>query len=111
MWQPIPQDMLKKYITYAWLNVFPTFTIPEEYKTQLRASVPAPVKQLKSLERLAKAHARMHLREEVNSEDFVAALRVLSVSFISSQKLVAQECLVKALASLDDYLLFANVLQ
>ncbi|PWA58692.1 DNA replication licensing factor Mcm2 [Artemisia annua] len=73
-----------------------------------RASVPAPVKQLKSLERLAKAHARMHLREEVNSEDFVAALRVLSVSFISSQKLVAQECLVKALASLDDYLLFAN---
>nr|GEX53274.1 ACT domain-containing protein ACR12 [Tanacetum cinerariifolium] len=81
-----------------------------EVDTQ-RENVPLPEKQLHSLERLAEAHARMHLRQEVVREDVLAALHALSVSLISSQKLGARESVRLSLKSLNDYLLFANVLQ
>nr|GEX53275.1 retrovirus-related Pol polyprotein from transposon TNT 1-94 [Tanacetum cinerariifolium] len=76
-----------------------------------RENVPLPEKQLHSLERLAEAHARMHLRQEVVHEDVLAALHALSVSLISSQKLGARESVRLSLKSLNDYLLFANALQ
>ncbi|GKB27627.1 DNA replication licensing factor MCM2, partial [Tanacetum coccineum] len=107
----ISHDMLKNYITYARLNVFPSFTISSRYDTQSRENVPVPEKQLHSLERLAEAHARMHLRQEVVREDVLAALHVLSVSLISLQNLGAQESVRQSLKSLNDYLLFANALQ
>ncbi|KAL6063587.1 MCM DNA helicase complex subunit [Balamuthia mandrillaris] len=95
--EPISQDMLRKYITYAKRHCFPQLRNPDMYKlenlyAELRAAsqharkgIPATVRYIESLIRVAESHARMHLREFVSDEDVNVAIRVMVDSFISAQ--------------------------
>ena len=49
-------------------------------------SIPITVRHLESMIRLAEANARMHLREEVRSDDVNMAVRVMIDSFVKAQK-------------------------
>ncbi|KAJ1382676.1 P-loop containing nucleoside triphosphate hydrolase [Sesbania bispinosa] len=93
----LPQDLLKKYITYAKLNIFPRLhdadldKLTHVYAELRRESshgqgVPIAVRHIESMIRMSEAHARMHLRQHVTQEDVDMAIRVLLDSFISTQK-------------------------
>ncbi|XP_059656509.1 DNA replication licensing factor MCM2 [Cornus florida] len=103
----LPQDMLKKYITYAKLNVFPRLhdadlnKLTQVYAELRRESshgqgVPIAVRHIESMIRMSEAHARMHLRQHVAQEDVDMAIRVLLDSFISTQKFGVQKALQKS---------------
>ncbi|KAF8400104.1 hypothetical protein HHK36_015979 [Tetracentron sinense] len=103
----LPQDMLKKYITYAKLNVFPRLhdadlnKLTHVYAELRRESshgqgVPIAVRHIESMIRMSEAHARMHLRQHVTQEDVDMAIRVLLDSFISTQKFGVQKSLQKS---------------
>jgi DNA replication licensing factor MCM2 len=89
------QDILRKYILYAKLNVFPklqqvdqdmvrTFFTPLCFDLGLQiaklygelrresmatGSIPITVRHIESIIRMAEAHARMHLRDFVRDDD------------------------------------------
>ncbi|KAI3912275.1 hypothetical protein MKW92_008222 [Papaver armeniacum] len=97
----LPQDMLKKYIAYAKLYVFPRLDhadlnkVTEVYAELRRESsqgqgVPVAVRHIESIIRMSEAHARMHLRQHVKQDDVDMAIRVLLDSFISTQKFGVQ---------------------
>ncbi|ONK58662.1 uncharacterized protein A4U43_C09F15380 [Asparagus officinalis] len=103
----LSQDMLKKYITYSKLNIFPKFHDTDLDKlatvyTELRREsshgqgVPIAVRHIESMIRMSEAHARMHLRSYVTQEDADMAIRVLLESFISTQKFGVQKALQKS---------------
>uniref|UniRef100_A0A1D1ZG74 DNA replication licensing factor MCM2 n=1 Tax=Anthurium amnicola TaxID=1678845 RepID=A0A1D1ZG74_9ARAE len=103
----LSQDMLKKYITYAKLNVFPKLhdadldKLTHVYAELRRESshgqgVPIAVRHIESMIRMSEAHARMHLRNYVSQEDVDMAIRVLLDSFISTQKFGVQKALQKS---------------
>ncbi|GMY26690.1 DNA replication licensing factor MCM2 [Fagus crenata] len=108
----LSQDMLKKYITYAKLNVFPRLhdadldKLTHVYAELRRESshgqgVPIAVRHIESMIRMSEAHARMHLRQHVTQEDVDMAIRVLLDSFISTQKFGVQKALQKSANSVD----------
>eukprot|EP00475_Leptophrys_vorax_P044612 TRINITY_DN9005_c0_g1_i1.p1 TRINITY_DN9005_c0_g1~~TRINITY_DN9005_c0_g1_i1.p1 ORF type:complete len:324 (-),score=27.02 TRINITY_DN9005_c0_g1_i1:171-1091(-) len=103
----IPQDLLRKYITYARQNVFPRMHDADADKIALvyadlrrQASqgqgVPMAVRHVESMIRMAEAHARMHLRQFVTDDDVDTAIRVLLQSFIGTQKYGVQKALEKS---------------
>ncbi|KAJ0101307.1 hypothetical protein Patl1_05630 [Pistacia atlantica] len=103
----LPQDLLKKYITYAKLNIFPRLhdsdmdKLTHVYAELRRESshgqgVPIAVRHIESMIRMSEAHARMHLRQHVIQEDVDMAIRVLLDSFISTQKFGVQKALQKS---------------
>lgn len=103
----LSQDMLKKYITYAKLNVFPKLhdadlnKLTHVYAELRRESsngqgVAIAVRHIESMIRMSEAHARMHLRQNVTQEDVDMAIRVLLDSFISTQKFGVQKALQKS---------------
>ncbi|KAK9117759.1 hypothetical protein Sjap_016706 [Stephania japonica] len=103
----LSQDMLKKYITYAKLYVFPRLhdadlnKLSHVYAELRRESshgqgVPIAVRHIESMIRMSEAHARMHLRQHVTQEDVDMAIRVLLDSFISTQKFGVQKALQKS---------------
>ncbi|XVF86157.1 hypothetical protein PTKIN_Ptkin18bG0017600 [Pterospermum kingtungense] len=103
----ISQELLRKYITYAKLNVFPRFHDKDMAKlTKVYADlrkessrgqgVPIAVRHIESMIRMSEAHARMHLRQHVTEEDVDMAIRVLLESFISTQKFGVQKALRKS---------------
>lgn len=53
---------------------------------QRTGSIPITVRHIESIIRIAEAHARMHLREYVHSDDVDMAIRVMLESFIDTQK-------------------------
>ncbi|KAK8939204.1 hypothetical protein KSP39_PZI011216 [Platanthera zijinensis] len=104
----ISQDMLKKYVMYAKLNIFPKLDDADLNKlshvyAELRKEsshgqgVPIAVRHIESMIRMSEAHARMHLRSYVTQEDVDMAIRVLLDSFISTQKFGVQKALQKNL--------------
>ncbi|KAA0037697.1 DNA replication licensing factor MCM2 [Cucumis melo var. makuwa] len=103
----LPQDLLRKYITYSKLNVFPRLhdadldKLTHVYAELRRESshgqgVPIAVRHIESMIRMSEAHARMHLRQHVTQEDVDMAIRVLLDSFISTQKFGVQKALQKS---------------
>ncbi|XP_057950035.1 DNA replication licensing factor MCM2 [Malania oleifera] len=103
----LPQDLLKKYVTYAKLNVFPRLhdadlnKLTHVYAELRRESshgqgVPIAVRHIESMIRMSEAHAKMHLRQHVTQEDVDMAIRVLLDSFISTQKFGVQKALQKS---------------
>ncbi|KAK4836622.1 hypothetical protein QYF36_025501 [Acer negundo] len=103
----LSQDLLKKYITYAKLNVFPRLhdsdmdKLTHVYAELRRESshgqgVPIAVRHIESMIRMSESHARMHLRHHVTQEDVDMAIRVLLDSFISTQKFGVQKALQKS---------------
>ncbi|KAL7241379.1 hypothetical protein ACSBR2_006902 [Camellia fascicularis] len=103
----LPQDLLKKYLTFAKLNVFPRLhdadlnKLTQVYAELRRESshgqgVPIAVRHIESMIRMSEAHARMHLRQHVTQVDVDMAIRVLLDSFISTQKFGVQKALQKS---------------
>ncbi|KAL6188325.1 hypothetical protein ACLB2K_039718 [Fragaria x ananassa] len=103
----LPQDLLKKYLTYAKLNVFPRLhdadldKLSNVYAELRRESshgqgVPIAVRHIESMIRMSEAHARMHLRQQVTGDDVDMAIRVALDSFISTQKFGVQKALQKS---------------
>ncbi|RLG74213.1 MAG: hypothetical protein DRO08_00220 [Thermoprotei archaeon] len=91
---PISPSMLRKYIGYARKFVKPRLTeeaakIISEFFVNLRskasehpnAPIPITPRQLEAIIRLAEAHARMVLRNEVTAEDAKAAIDLMVKSF------------------------------
>ncbi len=85
----IPPDLLKKYISYARRYVVPRISrearkLIEEFYVRLRESagpqapIPITARQLEALVRLAEAHAKMALKNEVGVEDAEEAIRLMS---------------------------------
>ncbi|KAL9691271.1 hypothetical protein QQ045_011691 [Rhodiola kirilowii] len=110
----LPQDLLKKYITYAKLNVFPRLhdadldKLTHVYAELRRESshgqgVPIAVRHIESMIRMSEAHARMHLRQHVTQEDVDMAIRVLLESFISTQKFGVKKALEKSFRKYTTY--------
>lgn len=94
----IPQDMLRKYITYARDHIRPRLdALDQERLSRLYAdlrreslntgSYPITVRHLESMIRMAEASAKMHLRDYVRSDDIDVAIRVTVESFVSAQKM------------------------
>ncbi|KAL4857670.1 putative DNA helicase [Chlorella vulgaris] len=88
--EPLPTQLLRKYIAYARQYVHPrlseqAMSVLKEYYLQLRiqsaadpGSLPVTARQLESLVRLCEARARLELREEVtagDAEDVVELMR------------------------------------
>eukprot|EP01018_Ginkgo_biloba_P017870 Gb_10893 [translate_table: standard] len=103
----LSQETLRKYVTYAKLNVFPKLhdadleKLTHVYADLRRESthgqgVPIAVRHIESMIRMSEAHARMHLRNYVAEEDVDMAIRVLLDSFISTQKYGVQKALQKS---------------
>lgn len=93
----IPQNILRKYIVYSKVNVRPKLTNMDQDKiakmySQLRqeslatGSLPITVRHVESVIRMSEAHARMHLRENVQEVDVNMAIRMMLESFIEAQK-------------------------
>ena len=94
----IPQDMLRKYITYARDHVRPRLdALDQERLARLYAdlrreslhtgSYPITVRHLESMIRMAEASAKMHLRDYVRADDIDVAIRTTVESFVSAQKI------------------------
>jgi replicative DNA helicase Mcm len=90
----IPPDLLKKYISYARRNVRPRLTpeaaaLLEEFFIRMRARdkprgegeerhpIPITARQLEALVRIAEAHAKMALKDRVEEEDALEAIRLM----------------------------------
>ncbi|XP_032827437.1 DNA replication licensing factor MCM2 [Petromyzon marinus] len=95
--EPIPQELLRKYVTYSKEKVRPKLNQMDQDKvarmySELRkesmatGSIPITVRHIESMIRLAEAHARLHLRDFVLEEDVNMAIRVVLDSFIDTQK-------------------------
>jgi DNA replication licensing factor MCM2 len=100
----LPQDMLRKYITFAKQTCKPRLQsgdydkIAAVYAELRRESsvthgMPIAVRHLESMIRMAESRAAMHLREFVNDDDIDAAIKTMLESFISTQKLGVQKTL------------------
>jgi len=61
------------------------------------------VRHIESMIRLAEAHAKMHLREYVTSEDVDMSIRVMLESFISSQKYEVERAMRKGFSKFITY--------
>ncbi|CAL1543351.1 unnamed protein product [Lymnaea stagnalis] len=94
---PVPQELLRKYIMYAKEKVRPKLHQMDQDKiakmySELRresmatGSIPITVRHIESMIRMSEAHARIHLRDYVNEDDVNMAIRVMLESFISTQK-------------------------
>lgn len=93
----IPQDLLKKYILYARQFVKPQLTEINKEKitnffgslrqeSQTSGGIPVYHRHLEAIIRMAEAHARMNLRDNVRDDDVDVAISVLLESFIQTQK-------------------------
>ncbi|KAJ7316905.1 hypothetical protein JRQ81_003067 [Phrynocephalus forsythii] len=107
--EPIPQEILKKYIIYAKEKVHPKLNQMDQDKvarmySELRkesmatGSIPITVRHIESVIRMAEAHARMHLRDYVVEDDVNMAIRVMLESFIDTQKFSVMRSMRKTFA-------------
>ncbi|XP_048210755.1 DNA replication licensing factor MCM2 [Perognathus longimembris pacificus] len=107
--EPLPQEVLKKYIIYAKERVHPKLHQMDQDKvarmySDLRkesmatGSIPITVRHIESMIRMAEAHARMHLRDYVTEDDVSMAIRVMLESFIDTQKFSVMRSMRKTFA-------------
>jgi len=93
----IPQHILKKYIIYARKHVHPKLNeIDKEKVTKFYADIrresmvagglQIAVRHIESVLRMSEAHAKMHLRDYVRSDDIDQAIDMLLTSFLDTQK-------------------------
>uniref|UniRef100_A0A8C5PQY1 DNA replication licensing factor MCM2 n=1 Tax=Leptobrachium leishanense TaxID=445787 RepID=A0A8C5PQY1_9ANUR len=107
--EPLPQDVLKKYLIYAKEKIHPKLNQMDQDKvarmySDLRkesmatGSIPITVRHIESMIRMAEAHARMHLRDYVVEDDVNMAIRVMLESFIDTQKFSVMRSMRKTFA-------------
>lgn len=105
--EPLSQEMLKKYITYAKAYVKPVMHDADSEKianlyADLRkqsaatGGVPIAVRHIESVLRMAEASAKMHLRDHVRDDDVDMAIKVMIQSFLQAQKIAVQKQLQKS---------------
>lgn len=136
--EPIPQELLKKYIIYCRENIRPKLHHIDQDKvarlyanlrkesmvshcylllvkfyvlllSQRTGSVPITVRHIESLIRIAEANARMHLREYVHDDDINMAIRVLLESFIDTQKFAVMRNMRKVFQIFIGFCLFISL--
>lgn len=94
--EPIPQDILKKYILFSKSRINPKLEMESAKVSKMYSdlrresmatgSIPITVRHIESVIRLAEANAKMHLRAYVIEDDVNLAMRVVLESFIETQK-------------------------
>jgi len=100
----INQEMLRKYILYARQTCKPKLhnidddRISKLYSELRRESmnsggIPIATRHIESIIRMSEAHAKMHLREYVNSDDIDMAISCMLEGFISTQKFSVKRAL------------------
>lgn len=93
--QQIDQDKLKKYIMYAKKYVHPKLNeIDKEKVTNFYADIrressvaggiAIAVRHIESVLRMAEAHAKIHLRDHVRTDDIDTAIEMMLESFLQS---------------------------
>ena len=88
---PFHQDWLKKYIYYARTHCHPRIKYVNPHRiphlfAELRQVSAITIRELESIIRLAEAHARLHLRDFVEEEDFMEAIGLFLRCFLRRQK-------------------------
>ena len=89
--------MLKKYLIYAKRFTKPKLTEVDQNKitqfyTDIRreanvcGGIPIAVRHIESVIRMSEAHAKLHLRDYVRTDDVDFAINMLLESFLQSQK-------------------------
>jgi DNA replication licensing factor MCM2 len=102
----IPQELLKKYLIYSKRFMAPKLTeIDQDKITQFYADIrresnvvggiPIAVRHIESVIRMSEAHAKIHLRGNVRSDDIDFAIEMLLESFLQSQKVSVSRQLSK----------------
>ena len=97
VYEPIDQQLLRKYLLYAKTHCFPRLDRFDDDKVadlyaRLRqqsfrtGGLPISVRHMESIIRLSEAHAKLCLRSHVTADDVDVAVKVALESFISSQK-------------------------
>lgn len=98
--QPLPVEILRKYILYARKYCFPTISpeaneVLKNFYTEMRTtrrgidSVPVTTRQLEALIRLTQARARLELAAEATVEharDVLAILRYTMIDVLSTER-------------------------
>mmetsp|Transcript_816 Transcript_816/g.1812 ORF Transcript_816/g.1812 Transcript_816/m.1812 type:complete len:891 (+) Transcript_816:14-2686(+) len=95
--EPIPQDLLQKYIIYARQRIHPKIMeldkekLANFYKDIRKEAfrsggAPMTARHVESIVRMAEANARLELRQHVTSKDLDNAIAMMLESFIQSQK-------------------------
>jgi MCM AAA-lid domain len=89
---PLPPTNLQYTHTHTHTHTLQNeFGSLQQVYTRLRresyrsGGLPIAVRHLESMIRMSEAHARMHLRERVTTDDVNVAIRVMVESFISTQ--------------------------
>lgn len=106
---PIPQDLLRKYILFARINITPKLHRMDNDKiaklfVDLRreslatGSFPITVRHLESIIRISEAFAKMRLGEYVTQRDIDRAIAVTVESFVGTQKVSVKRGLARAFA-------------
>ncbi|CAM6118553.1 unnamed protein product [Calypogeia fissa] len=90
--EPLPPQLLRKYIAYARQYVFPRLSdeasaVLKEFYLQLRKNAgadgtPITARQLESLVRLAEARAKLELREEITKQDALDVVEIMKESLV-----------------------------
>jgi DNA replication licensing factor MCM2 len=123
----ISQEMLKKYMIFAKKFVHPKLTDVDKEKIsdfyscirKYSASIggiPIGIRHIESMLRMSEAHAKMHLREYVRTDDVDVAIKMLLESFLQSQKSSIASSLRPKLmkylsSSKDDFELLVHILK
>lgn len=92
---PIPHQLLRKYIGYARQYVYPRLSteaaqVLQDFYLELRKqsqrlnSSPITTRQLESLIRLTEARARLELREEATKEDAEDIVEIMKYSMLGT---------------------------
>ncbi|CAI2383768.1 unnamed protein product [Moneuplotes crassus] len=93
----LSQQLLKKYIIYARKFIHPKLTDVDKEKisdfysairkySSAVGGLPIGIRHIESMLRMSEAHAKMHLREYVQTVDIDLAIKMLLESFLQSQK-------------------------
>ena len=104
--ETLSQEQLKKYIIYARKNITPKLGDVNKEKigkfyAEIRkesenvGGLTIAVRHLESLLRIAEAHSKMCLRENVRNEDVDFSIQMVLDSFLQSQKYTVQKTLRK----------------
>jgi len=107
--EPIKQELLRKYISYAKKEIRPKLNLQDLTKVKkvyaelrkesvTREGMPVAVRHMESMIRMSEARASMRLSQQVNAEDIDAAIGCMLQSFIGTQKQSVQKTLQKKFA-------------
>ena len=102
--EPLDQETLKKYISYAKtyckpvLHNIDTAKVENLYADMRQQSaatggVPIAVRHIESVMRMSEASAKMHLRDHVREDDVDRAISVMLESFLTAQKVSVRKVL------------------